>query len=99
MKLRTTHSFEVRFFAQRLAVLTNIEGALIENRVVKSYLADRLKSSLAFMKNIPLTEIIEHVRNINSKNNMIKTAKVLRQELLLIEFIPSGYVMQIWLKN
>nr|CAH7753441.1 unnamed protein product [Callosobruchus chinensis] len=90
-----THSFEVRFLAQRLAVLTNIEGALIENRVVKSllidkfgenllfsYPADRSKSSLAFMGNIPLTEIIEHVRNINSKNIIIETAKALRQELL-----------------
>lgn len=65
-----THSFEVRFLAERLAVLTNIEGAVIENRVVKSllidkfsknilfsYPADRSKSSLAFMGNIPLTYV------------------------------------------
>ncbi|KAF5292115.1 hypothetical protein FQA39_LY14070 [Lamprigera yunnana] len=36
-----THSFQVRFLAERLAVLTNIEGAVIENRVVKSLLIDK----------------------------------------------------------
>ncbi|KAF5291130.1 hypothetical protein FQA39_LY14372 [Lamprigera yunnana] len=100
-----THSFEVRFLAERLAVLTNIEGAVIENCVVKSllndkfgekilfsYPADRSKSSLAFMGNIPLTEIIEHVRKMNSKNIIIETAKALRQELLKTELIPSGYL-------
>ncbi|CAG9568588.1 unnamed protein product [Danaus chrysippus] len=100
-----THSFEVRFLAQRLAELTNIEGAVIENRVVKSllidkfgenilfsYPTDRSKSLLAFMGNIPLPEIIEHVRNINSKNTIIETAKALCEELLKTELIPSGYL-------
>ncbi|CAG9562097.1 unnamed protein product [Danaus chrysippus] len=85
-----THSFEVRFLAQRLTELTNIEGAVIENRVVKSllidkfgenilfsYPTDRSKSSLASMGNIPLPEIIEYVRNINSKNTIIETAKLI----------------------
>ncbi|KAF5275267.1 hypothetical protein FQA39_LY06927 [Lamprigera yunnana] len=60
-----SHSFEVSFLASRLAKLTNIDDAVIENRVVKSllidkyygnivfsYPADRSKSSFVFMGNI-----------------------------------------------
>ncbi|KAG5878174.1 hypothetical protein JTB14_026075 [Gonioctena quinquepunctata] len=101
----STHSFGVHFSAQRLAKLTNIEDAVIENRVVKSllidkfggnilfaYPTDRSKSSLVFMGNIPLAEMIEHVRSINSKNHNVQSAKALHQEFSKTELIPSGYL-------
>lgn len=95
----------MRFLAQRVAILTNIEDAVIENRVVKSlvidkfcenilfsYPTDRSKPSLVFMDNISLGEVIEPVRNIDSKDYIIESAKALRQELLKTKLIPRGYL-------
>lgn len=100
-----SHSFEMTFLANRLAKLTEIEDAVVENRVMKSllidkfggnvlfsYPADRSKSSLVFMGNITLDEVIEHVRNINSTNYTVQVAKQLRKEILTTESIPSGYL-------
>lgn len=101
----STNSFELSFLATRLAKLTEREDAVVENRTIKSllvdkygekvlfsYPADQSKSSLVFMSNIPLQDVIEHIRNINSKNNIVDTAKQLRKELLTAELIPAGYL-------
>lgn len=60
-----------------MAEITNIDDAVVENRVIKTllidkygekvlftYPCDRSKSSLVFMCNIPLSEVIEHVRQL-----------------------------------
>ncbi|CAH0552552.1 unnamed protein product [Brassicogethes aeneus] len=101
----TSHSFEVSLLAKRLAELTEIEDAVVENRVMKSllidkyggnvlfsYSSDRSKSSLVFMGNIPLDEVIEHIRTINSTNYIVQVAKQLRKEILRTEVIPDGYL-------
>lgn len=84
----SSHALEMSFLAQRLAELTNIENAGIKNRVGKSsfidkydgnvlfsYTAVRLKPSLVFIGNIALEEVIERVRNINSKKEFVECAK------------------------
>ncbi|CAH0564652.1 unnamed protein product [Brassicogethes aeneus] len=99
----TSHSFEVSLLAKRLAQLTEIEDAVLENRVMKSllidkyggnvlflYSSDRSKSSFVFMGNIPLDEVIEHIRTINSTNYIVQVAKQLRKEILRTEVIPDG---------
>ena len=86
----SSHSFEVSFLANRLAELTEIEDAVVENRVIKSllidkygenvlfsYPADRSKSSLVFMGNIPLQDVIEHIRDINSTNYIVKSLSLI----------------------
>lgn len=101
----SSHSFEISFLAKRLAELTEREDAVVENRTMKSlliskygekilfsYPTDQSKSSLVFMSNIPLNDVIEHIRNMNSKNNIVKAAKQLRKELLTTELIPAGYL-------
>ena len=44
------------------------------------------------MGNIPLQDVIEHIRDINSTNYIVKSAKQLRKELLTTELIPGGYL-------
>ena len=101
----TTQSFEVSSLAKRLAELTEIEDAVVENRdmksllinkygenVVFSYPNDRSKSSLVFMGNIPLDKVIEHIRTITSTNYIVQVAKQLRKEILSTEVIPNGFL-------
>lgn len=101
----TSHSFEVSFLGKRLAELTEIEDAIVENRVMKSllidkygenvlfsYPSDRSKSSLVFMGNIPLDEVIEHIRTVNSTNYTVQVAKQLRKEILNTKVMPDGYL-------
>ena len=91
--------------AERLAELTEIENAVVENRDMKSLLIDkyggnvlfsypndRSKSSLVFMGNIPLDEVIEHIRTITSTNSIVQVAKQLRKEILSTEVIPNGFL-------
>lgn len=101
----SSHSFQMSYLAERMAKLTELEDAVIDNRVVKSllidkygekilfsYPTDRSKSSLVFMSFIPLENVIERVRTIDSTNHIVKSAKELREELLTKELIPSGYL-------
>ncbi|GFQ96640.1 uncharacterized protein TNCT_690591 [Trichonephila clavata] len=101
----TSHSFEVSFLAKRLAELIEIEDAIVENGVMKSllidkfgenvlfsYASDRSNSSLVFMSNIPLDEVIEHIRTVNSTNYTVQVAKQLRKEILNTKVIPDGYL-------
>lgn len=101
----TSHAFEMAYLAKRLAELTEIEDAVVENRAMKSllidkygdqlvfsYSKDRSKSSLVFMCNLPLDEVVEQLRTINSTNYTVQVAKKLRKELLGTEMIPEGYL-------
>ncbi len=86
--------------AKRLDELTH---AVVENRDIKSllidkygenvlfsYPTDRSKSSLVFMGNISLDQVIEHIRTVTSTNSIVQVAKQLRKEILSTEVIPNG---------
>lgn len=66
----STYYFELLYLAKRVTDLTDIEGAFVKNRVVKSFLIemcgekvlffhtdDRSKPSLVLICNIPLAEV------------------------------------------
>ncbi|XP_043480323.1 uncharacterized protein LOC122510010 [Leptopilina heterotoma] len=101
----STTSFELSYLAIRLSELTEIENATIENRDVKSlfinkygdkvlfsYPSDKSKSSTLFMSNVPLVEVVERVRELNSENHIVTCAKELRKELLKTTLIPDDYL-------
>lgn len=72
-----------------MAELTDLEDAVVDNRaaatllidnygekVLFSHPTDRLKPSMAFLSNIPVTKVVERVRRLDAdKIKMRETAK------------------------
>lgn len=84
----STCSFEMTYLASRVAELTEIEDAVVDNRTMKtllidkygetvlfSYPVERSKSSMVFMSSIPFSSVIERVRQLKSADEVVTCAK------------------------
>lgn len=100
----STSSFELSYLATRIAEITELENASVDNRTVKTLLIDkygekvlfshpfdRTKSAMVFLTDIPLADVVERVRQLDD-NKIKMCAKLLRDEAVAAKLLPDEYL-------
>lgn len=102
-----TTCFELSYLSHKMSLLTGLDDVVVGNRILKlidkygervlfSHPADRSKSSLVLMCDVPLTEAVERIRELDSAESTLrKCAKILREEVQVTELLDENYLIDV----